>query len=935
MKKGIALMMVLGSCLNAQAYRWPLDNVPAGWQIPLKFAENTAHGRHLGTDILLNPGVPIYAQADGNIVISKLDSSTEINPANGYGYYVIIDYHMPDGTERVCGYGHLSRRSGYPHRGIGPVTQGDIIGYVGFDDENGLGGPHTHWFDYGAPYDGTYHYYGYAPNPTNDDVDYDIDGNYVGGKFTDPIKHWASIVDMSVPSNVIGYYQNGSRCQPVIDCYDVIGSVIGLPHDNGGGIYVHDWYCDDETEYVIIQDFFNPTDNAYYAIVTASEEDPAYLLKGGFRYYYMQPEQDGVKKFGAPVSREYLSQYYPVVDGQFDYTAPLVSYFRQDFAKGKFLLWRAEENEILEGIDGAGGSDDGGTVTIATVPLPTGAFELYGAPLGWNGITLHWSDTRYNAQFYKLFCNGWEIAMIAGRAYNHLPLQPNTAYRYQVAAATLSGLIFGYSNEIVVCTDQVQAPPPPDLGPPFPTTVKISLGRTVWAFGECTEENGLCLAGQVFDQYGQILPDCRIVFASSDYNIFSVSGDSGYCLTNGVGSAQVWAEVYDWRGIQSERLNVTVVSELPPEPVLPFAYESCDLRLESEIEFLDNGPLLENQGFYDRLIVGNPTASAVTFWGPQLFQFDLNGVMVGEGSYNLTGNTLQPGENLIWCAFGGYFPPAGDYYLMPFISFTGQHFGQWYAIDQAVDGVSVREYITTVRASDLKPDLAKAGFNLVGEAIAGQPVDLAAVISNIGYADASAFGVMVSIRGCESQCQTFDCLAKGASGGCNFSFEPLVAGRYIADFIIDSDNAVFESDKANNLGYLEFTVRDLPDLVITGLSPTQPEFSEQECPAVSLAVENVGNGAAADCQLTLYSPEDTPLEVHDIPALDPGGSFSFTVTSPSPLFGGNYEIFAQADSGQTVDESNENNNWAQTTAVSTAPPFPPIHISFGCQGTAP
>ena len=164
---------------------WHIPGTPDQWQYGYRFAEETSRGRHLGIDIILPPSTPIVALFDGIVQLSKVDE----NPS-GYGSYIVYEYKTPTGANRTRVIGHLSNRPEYPRRVHGSFKAGDILGYVGFDDENGSGGPHIHEADYGAPYNGTYHYYGYAPNGAGDDVDYDINGNYVGGKFTDPIKLW-------------------------------------------------------------------------------------------------------------------------------------------------------------------------------------------------------------------------------------------------------------------------------------------------------------------------------------------------------------------------------------------------------------------------------------------------------------------------------------------------------------------------------------------------------------------------------------------------------------------------------------------------------------------------------------------------------------------------------------------------------------------------
>lgn len=164
--------LILATTSYGQGIIFPVDN----YQVTgYSFAQQTPNGRHLGEDVMKEPGTPVRATADGTIVYSRKDRP-------GYGQYVVIAHPSP--VEFVSVYGHLSKQPQWPLRGAGPVKKGEIIGYVGSDDENGLGGPHLHFAIYKKAHDGQYRYWGYAPNDTGDDVDFDAQGNSVGGFFT-------------------------------------------------------------------------------------------------------------------------------------------------------------------------------------------------------------------------------------------------------------------------------------------------------------------------------------------------------------------------------------------------------------------------------------------------------------------------------------------------------------------------------------------------------------------------------------------------------------------------------------------------------------------------------------------------------------------------------------------------------------------------------
>ena len=194
MNKNVVLLsffvMIFGQINESLAYSWPVDGDPNSWSYGYTFAQVVNGERHLGVDIIKDPLIPVRAPVDCEIFISKTQINEETKEIVGYGTYIVAEYVSPTGQKRVFGIGHLSCRSGYKAKPVGKYSEGTILGYVGYDDENGLGGPHVHWFDYGEKFNG-FKYPGYSPNDYNEDVDYDQNGNYIGGKFTDPVKQWS------------------------------------------------------------------------------------------------------------------------------------------------------------------------------------------------------------------------------------------------------------------------------------------------------------------------------------------------------------------------------------------------------------------------------------------------------------------------------------------------------------------------------------------------------------------------------------------------------------------------------------------------------------------------------------------------------------------------------------------------------------------------
>lgn len=83
---------------------------------------------HPGLDLAAAHGTPIYASANGNVLISEYSKI--------YGNYVIINHHF--GYKTL--YGHMSKVSVKRNQ---KVKQGTIIGYVGSTGRST--GPHLHF----------------------------------------------------------------------------------------------------------------------------------------------------------------------------------------------------------------------------------------------------------------------------------------------------------------------------------------------------------------------------------------------------------------------------------------------------------------------------------------------------------------------------------------------------------------------------------------------------------------------------------------------------------------------------------------------------------------------------------------------------------------------------------------------------------------------
>lgn len=109
---------------------------------------------------------------------------------------------------------------------------------------------------------------------------------------------------VGIYSEYIGYKTDG-RSQAFVNAYNQYADTIGHPYDNGGGVFVHEYFGIYSSSFSVwIQDFYNPDTNKHYALILNDLEDEpkAYLLQGAIRNFYMN--NDGAYNFGVPFTEE-------------------------------------------------------------------------------------------------------------------------------------------------------------------------------------------------------------------------------------------------------------------------------------------------------------------------------------------------------------------------------------------------------------------------------------------------------------------------------------------------------------------------------------------------------------------------------------------------------------------------------------------------------
>ncbi len=125
------------------------DAVPSGGYLEVRpfYSTDAYHAElgksrttHLGVDFWLKAGTPVHAVLPGT-VFSVHDNSQ----AKDYGPTLILSHDMGKGNSFFTLYGHLSRSSLTLLKPGQEIKKGDLIGYLGHEEENGNWVPHLHF----------------------------------------------------------------------------------------------------------------------------------------------------------------------------------------------------------------------------------------------------------------------------------------------------------------------------------------------------------------------------------------------------------------------------------------------------------------------------------------------------------------------------------------------------------------------------------------------------------------------------------------------------------------------------------------------------------------------------------------------------------------------------------------------------------------------
>lgn len=199
----------------------------------------------------------------------------------------------------------------------------------------------------------------------------------------------------------------------------------------------------------------------------------------------------------------------------------------------------------------------------------------------------------------------------------------------------------------------------------------------------------------------------------------------------------------------------------------------------------------------------------------------------------------------------------------------------------------------------------------------GDKVTVTATVYNQGSTDAEAFKTAVELEGVSPVQKECSGLASGASVDLTYEFTaPVLDAADALDVLgfADCNNVIVESNETNNDAVTSVNILAAkPDITITSLKADKSSYTGGETITVKAVVKNKGNKAADDFDVSLTAT-GMDKQTKALSGMEAGGSktLTYTYTAPSGSSGTSIEFLAFADCNDVVDESNENNNKAET-----------------------
>ena len=215
--------------------------------------------------------------------------------------------------------------------------------------------------------------------------------------------------------------------------------------------------------------------------------------------------------------------------------------------------------------------------------------------------------------------------------------------------------------------------------------------------------------------------------------------------------------------------------------------------------------------------------------------------------------------------------------------------------------------------SDLKVSAAELDVSDTNPQ-AGETVTVTVPVRNVGDAPAGEVVVDLMIDGVVVQslvaADSANPIPLGGSTTVTLTFTaPSADGYHLLEVVADPGNSIGETNENNNRAFRLFLIGPAPDLVVSGISFSNPAPVEGEVVSVSATVENVGLQDATGVVVNFYDGSELIGQVTGLNFLL-SGTTSRVVTVPYSTFGrsGDRTIKVVVDPADAIPEINEGNN---------------------------
>jgi subtilase family serine protease len=217
----------------------------------------------------------------------------------------------------------------------------------------------------------------------------------------------------------------------------------------------------------------------------------------------------------------------------------------------------------------------------------------------------------------------------------------------------------------------------------------------------------------------------------------------------------------------------------------------------------------------------------------------------------------------------------------------------------------------------------------VGSLRVGDATVIDAGLRNDGDASSGNFNIRWLVDGIERAPGGHSSLGPGqtSTGNVHFYWTPDSPGTHVVRFEADYDGIVLESNETNNGFEVSVTVapRPKPDLVVDDISFSSPPTLGEQTTATA-RLRNAGETDAGGFDICWYLDGTPYCGGHGpLPAGATSGDNVYFTYAPTP---GTHTLRYVADSGNTIDETNEGNNGYQTTFTTRAPDLVVEAITF-------